>query len=58
MALTHPITTCNDRPGKTEKVVCDCGFLWSLAHQFTYFRLSDNVAENECKLADDAAIVY
>ncbi|WP_444997041.1 DUF2515 family protein [Aliikangiella sp. IMCC44359] len=52
MAIEQPITAKNDKPNKTEKIVCDCGLLWSLAHQFTYLRLSDEVGENEYKLVD------
>lgn len=52
MALKQPVKSKNDKPSKTEKVICDCGLLWSLAHQFTYLRLSDKKAENEYELVD------
>jgi len=52
MPLKQPITAKNDQPRKTQKIVCDCSLLWSLAHQFTYLRLSDEVADNEYKLVD------
>ncbi len=52
MALEQPVTAKNDKPNKTEKVICDCDLLWSLAHQFTYLRLSDEIAENEYELVD------
>ena len=32
----------NDSPGKVVDIVCDCDFLWSLAHNFCYERLNIN----------------
>jgi hypothetical protein len=52
MPVQQPVTAKNDQPRKTKKVICDCGLLWSLAHQFTYLRLSDKVDDNEYKLVD------
>lgn len=52
MAIKQPVTSKNDKTSKVEKVICDCGLLWSLAHQFTYLRLSDKTGENEYKLID------
>ena len=50
MTIKQPVSATNDTPGKVEKVVCDCDLLWSMAHQFTYLRLSDKIAENEYSL--------
>ena len=50
MPIKQPVSATNDTPGKVEKVVCDCDLLWSMAHQFTYLRLSDKVADNEYSL--------
>jgi len=52
MSIDLPVTAKNDTNMKAEKVICDCGLLWSLAHQFTYLRLSDETADNEYKLVD------
>ena len=52
MPLKLPVTAKNDELSKTEKIVCDCSVLWSMAHQFTYLRLSDSVGDNEYKLID------
>lgn len=52
MPLKQPLTVANDAPDKTENIACDCSLLWSLAHQFTYLRLSDKIGENEYKLID------
>ena len=52
MPLKQPITAKNDQPNKVVTIICDCSFMWSLAHQFTYVRLSDKIGENEYKLVD------
>jgi len=52
MPVEEPITAQNTAHAKVEDVRCDCGLLWSLAHQFAYLRLSDKVGENEYKLVD------
>ena len=52
MALKQPVKSKNDKPKKMEQIVCDCSLLWSLAHQFTYLRLSDKTGDNEYKLVD------
>jgi len=50
MATELPLTTKNDQQKKQEKVNCNCDLLWSQAHQFTYLRLSDKIADNEYQL--------
>ncbi len=52
MALEQPTSAINDQPRQIAEVICDCDFLWSLAHQFTYLRLSDKVGDNEYELVD------
>ena len=52
MAIETPVTAKNDAPRKVEKIICDCDFLWSLAHQFTYLRLADKTGDNEYQLID------
>ncbi len=52
MPIEQPITAKNDQHNKTEIIACNCDLLWSLAHQFTYLRLSDKVGENDYKLVD------
>lgn len=52
MSLDYPIKVKNDKPSQVVEVECDCDFLWSLATQFSYVRLSDETAENEYQLVN------
>lgn len=52
MPIDLPVTAINDEATYTKKVICNCDLLWSLAHQFTYLRLSEKVGENEYELID------
>ena len=52
MAHDGSASAMNDSPEKVVDVVCDCGFLWSQAHNFCYLRLSDEVAANEFYFVD------
>ncbi|NOZ54977.1 MAG: hypothetical protein GXP08_17875 [Gammaproteobacteria bacterium] len=52
MPINQPVTAKNDEPDKVKSIRCNCDFLWSLAHQFSYLRLSDKVDENEYKLVN------
>ena len=47
MTYQKTITTTNDQPNKVVKIICDCDFLWSLAQQFSYVRLSDEIGEDQ-----------
>lgn len=47
MTYQQPITATNDQQDKIVEIVCDCDFLWSLAQQFSYVRLSDQTGENQ-----------
>lgn len=52
MALDEPITAINDAPGKVVDIICDCDFLWSMAHEFCYKRLSEEISDNEFNFVD------
>ncbi|WP_292951464.1 MULTISPECIES: hypothetical protein [unclassified Neptuniibacter] len=52
MALDEPIRAVNDTPDKVVDIVCDCDFLWSMAHVFCYKRLSEEVNDNEYNFLD------
>ena len=53
---TTVIATTNTTPNSCVDVKCDCNTMWSMAQQYSYLRLSDEIEPFKSKLVKDYAV--
>jgi hypothetical protein len=53
---TTVIATTNTTPNSCVDVHCDCNTMWSMAQQYSYLRLSDEIAPFKSNLVKDYAV--